>query len=88
MIALLGYELVEGTVENGQIQEKRRINYGPRSLAAAFKRNQRKSGKLVTAKMKSRKRTAKDYVWQRSVDIRRTAPRPCSTSLMNCTPNA
>ena len=40
VIALLGYELVEGTIENGQIQEKRRINYGPRSLAAAFRRNQ------------------------------------------------
>jgi hypothetical protein len=32
VIALLGYELVEGTLENGQIQEKRRINYGPQSL--------------------------------------------------------
>lgn len=40
VIALLGYELVEGTIEHGQIQEKRRINYGPRSLAAAFRRNQ------------------------------------------------
>ena len=39
VIALLGYELVEGRIENGQIQEKRRINYGPRSLAAAFRRN-------------------------------------------------
>ena len=40
LIALLGYELVEGTLENGQIQEKRRINYGPQSLAAAFRTNQ------------------------------------------------
>jgi len=36
VIALLGYELVEGTFENGQIQEKRRINYGPQSLNAAL----------------------------------------------------
>jgi len=40
VIALLGYELVEGTIENGQIQEKRRINYGPQNFAAAFRRNQ------------------------------------------------
>ncbi len=39
MIALLGYELVEGTLENGQLQEKRRINYGPQSLAAAVRAN-------------------------------------------------
>jgi hypothetical protein len=39
VIALLGYELVEGTVDNGQIQEKRRINYGPQSLAAALRTN-------------------------------------------------
>jgi hypothetical protein len=35
----LGYELVEGTLENGQLQEKRRINYGPQSLAAAVRAN-------------------------------------------------
>jgi len=40
VIALLGYELVEGTIENGQIQEKRRINYGPQSLSAAIRANQ------------------------------------------------
>ena len=40
VIALLGYELVEATLENGQIQEKRRINYGPRSVTAAFRTNQ------------------------------------------------
>jgi hypothetical protein len=32
VIALLGYELVEGTLENGQIQEKRRVNYEPAKL--------------------------------------------------------
>ena len=35
VIALLGYELVEGTLEHGQIQERRRINYAPRGLAVA-----------------------------------------------------
>jgi hypothetical protein len=35
VIALLGYELVEGSLENGQLQEKRRIDYGPQRLNAA-----------------------------------------------------
>jgi Beta propeller domain len=39
VIALLGYELVEGSVEDGQIQEKRRINYGPQSVTAAARSN-------------------------------------------------
>ncbi|HMQ04419.1 MAG TPA: beta-propeller domain-containing protein [Pyrinomonadaceae bacterium] len=31
VFALLGYEIVEGSVANGRIQEKRRINYSPRN---------------------------------------------------------
>jgi len=34
IIALLGYELVEGSVEKGHINEKRRVSYAPHSLAA------------------------------------------------------
>jgi hypothetical protein len=34
VIALLGYELVEGSVDKGRIHEKRRVNYAPHSLAA------------------------------------------------------
>jgi hypothetical protein len=34
IIALLGYELVEGTVEKGHINETRRVSYAPHSLAA------------------------------------------------------
>ncbi len=35
VIALLGYELVEGSVANGRIHETRRVNYAPRSLEAS-----------------------------------------------------
>jgi hypothetical protein len=35
VIALLGYELVEGSVTNGRIHETRRVNYAPRSLEAS-----------------------------------------------------
>jgi hypothetical protein len=35
VIALLGYELVEGAVTNGRIHETRRVNYAPRSLEAS-----------------------------------------------------
>ncbi len=34
VIALLGYELVEGTVSNGRIHEMRRVNYAPQKLEA------------------------------------------------------
>jgi hypothetical protein len=34
VIALLGYELVEGKVKNGRIHEMRRVSYAPVSLAA------------------------------------------------------
>jgi hypothetical protein len=34
VIALLGYELVEGTVSNGRIHEMRRVNYSPQKLEA------------------------------------------------------
>ncbi len=34
VIALLGYELVEGRMEYGRIHETRRVNYAPQSLAA------------------------------------------------------
>lgn len=37
VIALLGYELVEGTIEHGQIKEMRRINYGPQNGETALK---------------------------------------------------
>lgn len=40
VIALLGYELVEGTLDHGQIQERRRINYAPRVFAASLRTNQ------------------------------------------------
>ena len=40
VIALLGYELVEASLENGQIQEKRRINYAPRIFAASLRTNE------------------------------------------------
>jgi hypothetical protein len=33
-IALLGYELVEGTMDEGQIHEMRRISYAPGSVQA------------------------------------------------------
>ena len=39
VIALLGYELVEGTIEDGQIQETRRVNYAPQNLAASRGKN-------------------------------------------------
>jgi len=35
VIALLGYELVEGTVKNGRIHEMRRVSYAPVGLAAS-----------------------------------------------------
>ena len=35
VIALLGYELVEGTVKNGRIHEMRRVSYAPAGLAAS-----------------------------------------------------
>ncbi len=35
VIALLGYELVEGTVSNGRIHEMRRVNYAPQKLEAS-----------------------------------------------------
>jgi len=34
IIALLGYELVEGSLYNGRIQEIRRVNYSPQDLTA------------------------------------------------------
>jgi hypothetical protein len=34
VIALMGYELVEGTVENGQMREMRRVSYAPGSVQA------------------------------------------------------
>ncbi len=34
VFALLGYELVEGAVDNGRIWETRRLNYAPQSLTA------------------------------------------------------
>lgn len=34
VIALLGYELVEGTVKNGRIHEMRRVSYAPVSMSA------------------------------------------------------
>lgn len=33
IIALMGYELVEGTLEKGQIRETRRVNYAPKFIA-------------------------------------------------------
>jgi hypothetical protein len=35
VIALLGYELVEGTVKNGHIREMRRVSYAPLGLSAS-----------------------------------------------------
>lgn len=35
LIALLGYELVEGTLDDGRIQEMRRVSYAPYSTAAS-----------------------------------------------------
>jgi len=34
VFALLGYELVEGAVDDGRIWETRRVNYAPQSLTA------------------------------------------------------
>jgi len=34
VIALLGYELVEGALDNGRIWETRRVNYAPQNLTA------------------------------------------------------
>jgi hypothetical protein len=35
IIAMLGYELVEGTMKNGRMQELRRINYSPQAVKIA-----------------------------------------------------
>ncbi|HYM76391.1 MAG TPA: beta-propeller domain-containing protein [Candidatus Dormibacteraeota bacterium] len=35
IIALLGYEMVEGAVEDGYIRETRRVNYAPQNLTAS-----------------------------------------------------
>ena len=35
VIALLGYELVEGTLDDGRMRESRRVSYAPRSLTAS-----------------------------------------------------
>jgi Beta propeller domain len=35
IIALLGYELVEGTLDDGRIREMRRVSYAPQSLTAS-----------------------------------------------------
>ncbi len=35
VLALLGYELVEGTLESGRMRELRRVNYGPRRMEVA-----------------------------------------------------
>jgi hypothetical protein len=35
VIALLGYEMVEGSLKNGRIREMRRISYAPVSLSAS-----------------------------------------------------
>ena len=35
VIALLGYELVEGALDNGRIWETRRVNYAPQNLTAS-----------------------------------------------------
>ncbi|MDX6709752.1 MAG: hypothetical protein QOH96_768, partial [Blastocatellia bacterium] len=32
VFALLGYEIVEGAVDDGRIRETRRINYSPRAM--------------------------------------------------------
>ncbi len=42
VIALLGYELVEGAIEDGTIHEVQRVNYAPRNLTAS--RESEKSG--------------------------------------------
>jgi len=34
ILALLGYELVEGTIDNGRIRQIRRVNYAPQDLTA------------------------------------------------------
>jgi Beta propeller domain len=39
VIALLGYELVEGRLESGRIREVRRISYAPEKLTASRKQN-------------------------------------------------
>ena len=39
VMALLGYELVEGTVEDGKIQERRHINYVSQKSAASLEKN-------------------------------------------------
>ena len=35
VIALLGYELVEGKLDKGRIHEMRRVSYAPQSLTAS-----------------------------------------------------
>jgi hypothetical protein len=35
IIAMLGYELVEGTMKNGRMQETRRVNYSPQAVKIA-----------------------------------------------------
>ena len=35
VIALLGYELVEGRLQDGRMQEARRVNYAPQDLTAS-----------------------------------------------------
>ena len=35
IFALLGYELVEGVIDDGKIRERRRVSYAPGPLAVA-----------------------------------------------------
>jgi hypothetical protein len=37
IIAMLGYELVEGTMRNGRMQELRRVNYSPQAVKIAVR---------------------------------------------------
>jgi hypothetical protein len=37
LLALLGYEIVEGTLDRGRIRESRRINYSPRQIEIALR---------------------------------------------------
>jgi hypothetical protein len=39
VLALLGYEIVEGTVNDGRMRELRRVNYAPRSLDVTLRRS-------------------------------------------------
>jgi hypothetical protein len=71
VIALLGYELVEGRLKGGRIEELRRVNYSPQSLAS--------QARAVTGseKVDYRPGTGNEWVsWRGSLPGKGSMPHP------------